>query len=198
MVAKESEFNFTVTETGLTLTGTNAPTFQVGDIIAGVTADEATGYMRKITAIDGNQITTEMAKLTEAFPNAELDLAIRIANNEITSNLSTTVNGVSRAARTVDLLNFDRHIESELAPGVKVVSDLTMNSGFDVDFSFSIVSRSITELSTIAAASYTTSAYLDVDLPYEYSRQFNKDFNPIFETTKVVISNRLAGNPDES
>ncbi len=186
MVAKESEFNFTVTETGLTLTGTNAPTFQVGDIIAGVTADEATGYMRKITAIDGNQITTEMAKLTEAFPNAELDLAIRIANNEITSNLSTTVNGVSRAARTVDLLNFDRHIESELAPGVKVVSDLTMNSGFDVDFSFSIVSRSITELSTIAAASYTTSAYLDVDLPYEYSRQFNKDFNPIFETTKVV------------
>jgi len=186
MVAKDSDFNFTVTTTGLTLTGTNAPTFQVGDIIAGVTADETKGYMRKVIAINGTQLTTEMATLTETFPNAELDLAIRIANSGIATNLSTTVNGVSRSARSVDLLNFDRHIEEELTPGVKVVTDLQMNSGFDVDFSFSIMSRSITELSTVVAANYTTTAYLDVDLPYEYSRQFNKTFNPIFETTKVI------------
>lgn len=186
MVSKDSDYNFVVTPTGLTLTGINAPNFQVGDIIAGVTADESVGYIRKIITIDGDQISTIIATLTETFPNAELDLSISISNGVISTNLSTSVNGVSKAAKSIDLLNFDRHLENALAPGVKIVTDLKMNSGFDIDFDFSIFSGSITEMSTIVDASYTTSAYLDIDLPYEYSRQFNKTFRPIVNVQKVI------------
>lgn len=186
IVDENSSFNFDKGSDGtsLIITGSPLPQLSPGDIIAGVSSDGESGFLRKVVSQSGTTVITERATLEEAFPNAELSLNMSFGNESVARSASNTRVTVSGNA---NILNVDRHIEHLLADGIKTVVDIGINSEFNVSLDISILSARIDRFSTIVEANYSSASYLDIDLQYEYSRQFNKNFNPIFNKNKIIV-----------
>jgi hypothetical protein len=181
-------FNFSIAADSLTLTGMGAPPIAVGDVIVGVIADESAGYAREITAINGDVYTTVPATLNQTFPDGEVNLDISLFNDILTATsfVKTSDGMVEQKSSSVDILNFNRTLQYEIEPGVKVVADLAMKSAFNVNVGFKVLSLTIKELSAIVSANYSTAAYLDVNLTKKYNKSIKKEFKPILDKTKLI------------
>lgn len=160
----------------LVLSGTGLPTLAAGDVVVGVASDGQSGYLRKIVSGADGTYTTAPATLEEAFPDADLNLSLSFANS----------NERGARAASLDVLSFDRHLEHQFVDGVNTVLDLGMESSLDVDLELRILRASIEKFRTVANASMTANAYFNVDIPYEYSRQYTKQFNALFNKNTVV------------
>ena len=155
----------------------------------GVTADESAGYARKVIAINGSVYTTIAVPLNQVFPDAELNLDINIFNDTIAANSSVKGSDgrLQSLSSAVDILNFNRTLQHEIVPGVKTVAELKMKSVLNVNVGVNIFSGTITNLSTIVSANYSTTNYLDVNLTEKYSKSIMKEFKPIFDKSKVIF-----------
>lgn len=182
--------DFEYTLVGNVLTVLNNPqgvSLNNGDIVT-ITDDETNeGILKKIIAQGSfsNEYIVGEASLVEAFPNADIQLSFSFSNSDEARGNPNQVSAMSQSEQ-LDLLSFERTIEHQIDTGIKSVTKLSMNSNLTVDFDISILQAEITELKTLSNTSYVAESHLEVTLPYEYSRNYTREFNPIFEANRVV------------
>ncbi|OMH31708.1 DUF4214 domain-containing protein [Motiliproteus sp. MSK22-1] len=185
----DNNTSYTVTPStdtsSLIVTGVGAPAFAIGDIIVGVTPDNETGFIRKVINIEEATeeeseeltLTTELASIQAAYPDALLNLSISLFNESGSQNDETS------------RLHFDSHLEHQLDASITTVADISMDAAFDLSLDLNVSGATVSQMNAVATSDYKTEAYLAVDAPYDYSRQFNKTFAPIVdETTVLTIS----------
>lgn len=165
----------------LVITGAGLVSPNVGEIVFGVNSDGTAGYMRKVVSVTSNDgstmvLETEDVSFQEAFPNSELNLSMSF------SDLADTADG--RAS--TDILNIDREIAHEFYDGIKTVLDLSVSSDFNVDLDLRFGLDFIEEFETSITSDMASTLVFDVNLPYELSKEFSKDFNPLFDKNFTV------------
>ena len=141
-----------------------------------------TGYLRKVLVQTGNQVLTEPATLAQAFPNAQLNLSMSFANEDALVASERTL-----FTSEQEILKIDRKIEHQFAEGVKSVMQFEMNSDFNLTLDLQILNAEIQQFSSIVKADYSAQAQLEVDLQYEYDREFSRSFNPLFEKNQLLF-----------
>jgi hypothetical protein len=165
----------------LVFTGTGLTSPDVGDIVFGISPDGQSGFLRKVTAVTSNTgsrmvLETEPATIQEAFPNSELDFSMNFSNTSGTSG--------ERAA--VNMLNIERELAYEFYDGVKTVMELSVNSDFTVNLNLRLGLDFVDKLKTVVSSQMAASIVLDADLAYELTREYTKEFGPLFDRNFIV------------
>ena len=177
----------------LRLIGSTPDDVQVGDIIVGLTEDESQGFMRRVLNISDDTYITEIATLSDAFPNADLTLNLLVSNKTAQSRVQVAPRNTDLPVakyNDINILNFNRRLAHKLSPEITSVVNLEMNSALEVDFDISIFRAKIERIATIAKANYKTDAH--VSLVFEQEKELfdaEKKFNPIVDKNfKIFIS----------
>jgi hypothetical protein len=167
----------------LVLTGAGLVAPAVGQIVFGVNADGTTGYLRRVVSVTSNDgatmvLETENVSFQEAFPNSELNLSM---------NFSDAATGSGDTRASTEILNIDREISHQFYDGIKTVLDLSVSSDFNVDLDLRFGIDFIEEFETSINSDMSSTLVFDVNLPYELSKEFSKDFNPLFDKNFTVF-----------
>jgi len=128
-----------VTDTEVIITGDNPEQYQVGSVIvSGITAEAPNGLLRKVLnkQINGDQVilTTENARLEDAFDQLELNITQSLKTTDIKSS-NRMSKGVTfhSDAKNPYVFNYDIDEEFELGNNVTmyVTGNLNLTLGYD-------------------------------------------------------------------